>query len=155
MIKGLIRREIEARKDLVGTVLKKRELVQFDGTGATGVWVVDVDVGGNRVLRDVPVKAGSDGSRFYADINQTVLLRRNTQGRFDVIGPADRVAAQAVEKEYDLQAGTEVSSRSVGFTVNKVPFEFYQGGGVGASRWNDGVTPFPKVQILDGDGNEV
>lgn len=153
-VKRLIRREIEARSETIrGTVLSVRSLVDLDGAGSA-TWVVDVDVGGGQVLRNVAVKAGAGGDRFYAGLGQPVLLARNTQGRFDVIGPGDRVAAVAVTKTYTLGNPTPASSANTGFAIERVPFEFYQGTG-GASLWNDGTTPFPLVRIVDGDGNPV
>ncbi len=43
----------------------------------------------------------------------------------------------------------------MGFTSTREVFDFYKGGGVGFSFWNDGVNGFPKITVLDEDGNEV
>lgn len=236
-LKNLILREIRARKDfLVGTVVSSPVLRTFDASAfGAETWVVRVDVGGNRILDNVPVKA-VEGSRFYAQLGQSVLLRKNAQGRYDVVGPADRLATAAVAKQYDLNAGLLTATETRGFTFQREPFEFYGGSkalkgnpaltfnqiasaddelfrsagswtddgfaagddvliskslkndgtftiasipspdtlrfagdvlvdegpisGVGVvvpgtSRWNDGVTPFPLVRVLDGSGNQV
>lgn len=148
-----MKREVEARAQvLTGTVLSRMKIVDDDGLGSA-TYVVDVFVGKLRVFRDVAVKASSGGSRSYAALGQSVQLARNTQGRFDVIGPGDHVRAVAVLKKYVLGNTTPVSTRNVGFTSQIVPFEFYKG--TGTSLWNDGVTPFPLVRILDGDLNPV
>lgn len=157
-LKRLMRREIIARAEhLTGTVLSVRRLVDLDGQGSA-TWVVDVDIGANEVLRNVSVKAGSDGERFYAGLGQTVKLARNTQGRFDSIGPGDRANAIAVVKTYTLGVEAPVSSENRGLAIERVAFEFYKGptpGTPGTSLWNDGETSFPLVRIVDGDGNPV
>lgn len=157
-LKGAVRREVLARREaIVGRVVSHLRLTTFDGSPGGGpTWVVDVDAGdGRRVLRDVPVKAGADGARFYAQLGQSVLLRRNAAGRFDVVGPADRVPAPAVAKEYDPATGAEVSSATEGLTTTVEPFTHLQGTGAPNSKWGDGVTPFVKVTVRDGEGNEV
>jgi hypothetical protein len=126
--KLLIRREILARREtLVGTVKSDPVLIAFDGSGSGAeTWVVDVDVGGSRLLRDVPVKCGERG-RFYSQRGQTVALRRNALGRFDVVAQADRIIGTATVKQYDLNAGLETGSALQGFEVVTRALEFYQG----------------------------
>jgi hypothetical protein len=156
-LKRLIRREVRAREQIkTGTVLSVRRLVDVDGTGSAS-WVVDVDIGTGEPLRDVSVKAGSDGARFYAGLGMSVQLARNTSGRFDIIGPGDRVMQPTVVKRYSLGADTPVSTSNVGLTIERVAYEFYKGPNppVEDSLWNDGVTPFPLVRILDGEENPV
>lgn len=157
-IKRLMRREIAARSETkVGTVLSIRRLEDVDGQGSA-TWVVDVDVGAGEVLRSVNVKAGADGERFYAGLGQTVKLARNTMGRFDVIGPGDRVNSVASVKTYQLGIDVPTASANVGLSIERVAFEFYKGptpGTPGTSLWNDGQTSFPLVRIIDGDGNPV
>ena len=62
-LKGLINREIKAQKEfLVGRVLTIRELKPGDPlNGDKRVWYCDVDVGGNRILRDVLIKTAGSG----------------------------------------------------------------------------------------------
>ena len=159
-LKGLINREIKAQKEfLVGRVLTIRELKPGDPlNGDKRVWYCDVDVGGNRILRDVLIKTAGSGTRFYASQDQTVLLRRNTAGRYDVIGPADRQVGQTVFKEYALIDRSESSSTTLGFSYRREVFDYYKGPTpptAGTSLWNDGNTPFPKVTTIDAQGNEV
>lgn len=157
-LKRLMRREILSRQEqITGTVLSVRKLADLDNNNSA-TWVVDVDIGAAEPLRDVAVKAGADGERFYAGLGMTVRLARNTQGRFDVIGPGDRVNAVAVKKVYTLGVDTPVSSANQGFSVERVAFEFYEGptpGTPGTSYWNDSVHAFPLVRIVDGDGVPV
>lgn len=156
-LRRLVRQEIKARREfLVGTVLLPLEVRPYDATmvGAP-TWTTSVEVSSTRVLEEVPVKAGSDGSRAYAALGATVLLRRNAQGRFEVVGPGDRVAAFQEVKEYDFGVPTPTTTQTVGFTTRREPFEFYQGSGPPNSLWNDGVTPFPKTTIVDPNGNPV
>lgn len=158
LIKPFIRREIKARQDLVGTVISDKFL-KAANAGGSPVWVCDVNVGGEKVLRNVRIKGSSaQGSRFYADRGQTVLLRRNTQGRFQIIGPADKIASIAGVNRYTIGNATATTAAQLGFTFEVVAFEFYEGPSPptpGTSLWNDGVTPFPLVRILDADGNPV
>lgn len=155
-LKRLIRREVGTQKEtIVGTVLTETHITDFDGVGG-GVFVVDVEVGANNYLRNVPVKANRN--RFYAQIGQTVLLRRNAQGRYEVTAPGDRVASPVTEKSYDLGDGSEQSSNDLGFTSERVDLPFYETlDGISPSGvlWADGVTAFNLVRIVDALGNPV
>lgn len=152
LLKTVMRREIRARRDLVGTVVSQRELIEFN-LGASPVWVCDVDVGGNRIMCNVPIKGAETGQRFFAELGQAVALRRNTQGRYDIVGPSDKLSAIAVRKTYTLGVATPVATINEGFQISREPFEFYEG--TATSLWNDGTTPFPLVRILDGQGNPI
>ena len=159
LLKPLLRREIKSREDLVGTVVSEKFLKPYNTGSVAPMWVCDVNVGDEKLLRDVPIKgSAAQGNRFFADRGQTVLLRRNTLGRFHVIGPADRLNSVAGLNKYSIGATTPTTAAQLGFTINPVPFEFYEGptsGTPGTSLWADSVTPFPLVQILDQDGNPV
>lgn len=125
-----IRREFLNRKELlVGTVIGSARARRFDGTapGAGVMWVCDVEMGGTRPLLNVPIKAGSDGGRFFANLGSAVVLRRNLAGRFQVIGPGDRAAGEMEIIEYDLVTTAVVTQSSQGFAQVVDPFEFYQG----------------------------
>jgi hypothetical protein len=125
-IKDIFRRERRAHSEfMIGTSLKDPELVLYDAVAP--VWTIDVDVGGRRILKDVPVKAVASGGRFYAGLGQTVLLKRNAQGRFDVVGSADRKAGVAVVKSYDIESQLVTATGSAGFAVVPQPFDFYMG----------------------------
>lgn len=151
----IVRREIANRVEVVGTVLRQRELRNFEAAGSP-VWACDVDVGSNRILVDVPIKGGSGGQRFFAELGTSVLLRREANGRFYVVGPADRSVAIATKKTYTLGTLTPDSTAQEGFQAVPVPFEFYEGTGPpSGSFWNDGVTPFPLTRILDAQGNPI
>lgn len=159
-MKRLMRREIAARTEhITGTVLSIRRLEDLDGA-SSATWVVDVDVGAGEVLRSVSVKAGAGGERFYAGLGMTVKLARNTQGRFDAIGPGDRVNSIAKVKTYRLGVSAPTATSNQGLAGERVPFDFYEGptpGTPGTSFWNDGdpAHSFPLIRIVDGDGNPV
>jgi len=155
-----MRREVDQQREIIGKVISHRKMKDQDlvvPTFGSPKWVVDVDIGKNRPLRDVPIKAGGEGSHFYADLGQTVRLHRNAQGRYDIIGPGDRVTATTQITEYDLTSGDETAASTLGFTFQIVPFEYYANlpSGDGNSRWNDTVTPFPLVRVVDSLGNPV
>lgn len=155
-LKKLIRREIDSQNDTkIGTVLKDMRISDFDG-GGSGVWVTDVHIGGDEYLRNVPIKASH--TRFYAQLGQTVALRKGAQGRWEVVGPGDREIGIMDAKTYDLSDQTQQSTANVGFSFDRVPFSHYATLDAGASLgvlWADGVTPFNLVRVLDGDGNPV
>lgn len=126
--KRLIRREIRARKELiVGTVLTRRVIRAFSPSATAPVWVVDVDIGGNNVLQNVPIKSGGDGSRFYADQGQTVLLRRNALGRWQVIGPGETKIGQLTVETFDPNTAVSGGTAAQGFTVVTEPLHYLKG----------------------------
>ncbi len=143
------------KETIQGTVLTDLHLVHYGNTGLAAVWVCEVDVGGSRHLTDVPVKAGSNGEHFFAQRNQTVLLRRNTGGRYEIIGPGDKRQGIANVKTYSLGITAPSASVTRGFSSVPVPFDFYEeldGGAPLGSFWNDGQNKFNLVQIKDEDG---
>ena len=122
----LIRQEIIAREQtIVGKVVRGKRLVEFDGSHP--VWVVDVDIGAEKLLKKVPVKGGSTLKRSYADVGQTVTLRRNALGRFDVVSPGDRVAGITKTKSYDYSTGTPTVLPDIGFGYQIESYDYYQG----------------------------
>lgn len=150
-VRQLIKREIQSSREyIVGQVLTQPEISLY--TPLSTMWVCDVTIGDDlRRLEKVPIKALINGDRGYARAGQTVLLRKNTAGRYDIIGPADRVTGKVVKKTYTIDLPTETSSANLGFATRREPFEYY---GINAA-WNDGVTPFPLVTITDPDGNPI
>ena len=155
-LKKLSRREIRAQNDsLIGTIIKAPNVIIFDANDA-GCWVVDVEIGSNQYLKDVPVKAIEN--RFYAQLGQIVSLRRNAQGRFEVVGPGDRVTSPMVIKEYNIGVTSAVSSTDYGFGYDRVPFSYYatlDGGAPLGVVFGDGSTPFNYVRIVDAQGSPV
>jgi hypothetical protein len=128
--KELIRREFLSRKEmLVGTIIGAARADRFDGVapGAGVMWVCDVEIGSNNPLFNVPIKGGSHLGRDFASLGQTVLLRRNLLGRYQVVGPGDRAAAPLNTIEYDLVTQDVAATTSRGFATVQDPFEFYQG----------------------------
>jgi hypothetical protein len=122
----LIRQEIISREQtIVGKVVRGKRIVEFDGSAP--VWVVDVDIGAEKLLKKVPVKGGSTLKRSYVDVGQTVTLRRNALGRFDVVGPGDRVAGVTKTKSYDYATGTPTVLPDIGFGYQIESFDYYQG----------------------------
>lgn len=158
-LKNLIRREVKARaQTIIGTVVTTRVLTQFDQT-ATGspVWTCSVDIGTKRLLPNVPIRTTGKDGLAYADVGRSVQLRRNAQGRFEVVGPGDHVVGAMVVKQYDAD-GVETSSVNQGYSSETLPYSYYAGptpGVPGTSRWNDGSTSYPFVRVIDADGNPV
>ena len=157
-LKQLITREQKALKDQIrGRIMSSPVQKNFDLIGIQFLqWVSDVDVGGDLLLRDVPIKINGPKARFYARRNSPVFLQKDAQGRYQIIGPADRSQEQGNLIEVDEDTGIAAAPIDIGFTLRIEAFEFYEGTGIpGGSLWNDGVHGFPAVTKLDADGNEV
>lgn len=152
----LIRREMRTQGDRVGTIISEMTITDFDGNGA-GVFSADVEIGSNNFLKGLPVKA-NNGGRNYASLGQTVLIRRNAQGRYEVVGPGDRLSTAVEEVGYDLAAQTPESTIDFGFGSERVDYDFYatlDGTAPLGVLWADGVTPYNLVRIIDAQGNPV
>jgi len=137
-ISKVIVREINARRPtIMGKVVSQRYRLEFQA-GQFPVWVADVDVGGERVFRDVPIKGGTDGTVRYADRGQTVALSRNSLGRFDIIGPGDRLIGTTVVKDYVVSTGADAGTGvDFGFTSAAEPYSFYRGPATLATNHGD------------------
>lgn len=157
-LKKLITREIKSvRQQIRGKVVSDPVQKNFDVSGGQFfTWVADVDVGGDQLLRDVPIKINGPKARFYARLFSPVFLEKDAQGRYQIIGPADRVTRQGNLIELDEDTDVFAAPIPIGFTTVIQAFEFYEGTGIpGGSLWNDGVHGFPEVTNFDDQGNEV
>ena len=157
-LKELIRREnLSIKQQIRGRMMSDPVQKNFDVIGiAQLTWVADVDIGGDQLLRDVPIKINGPKARFYARRDSPVFLEKNEQGRYQVIGPADRQRQQGTLCLLDEDDGIVSQAGAIGFDLVVRPFEFYINTGVpGESFWNDGVHGFPEITKLDADGNEV
>lgn len=145
----LIRREIKARREFItGKVLTPMNVLFFGPGSTSTVWVVDVDIGDPlRRLQDVPIKMVNN-NRLYASLGASVLLRRNTAGRYDIVGPADVATGTTTKKTYTIDVPTAAASVDLGFDFRVEVFTYYGDN----SLWADGVTVFPKVTVIDPDG---
>lgn len=148
-LKSLMRREVDRQRDhRIGTVLSEMRLTDFD-SGGSGVFVVDIEIGSNNYLHDVPVKGLRD--RFHAQLQQTVELRRGAQGRWEVVGPGNRALVGGGIKTYDLSARTNQTTTTQGWVSDRVDFDYYQtvdGAAPLGVLFGDGVTPFGFVRIV-------
>lgn len=149
----LISRDIRARQEIRrGTVLSAPRRLNFDPSAITSnVYVVDVDLGGRRPIRNVPVKSVSGiGGRAYALPGKAVEIQRNAGGRWIVIGPADRVTSTGTVTVLDEAAGTTSVGVPIGFTSIPRFFDYWE---APENVW--GKIGFGDTIIVDGDGNEV
>lgn len=156
-LKNLINREVDRKQERIrATVLTEPELKNFDFIGAQfPTWVANVDIGADQVIRDVPIKIDGPKARFYARVGSPVWLQKDAQGRYQIVGPADRVKTQAGVTEINEDTGVATSVGNQGVTSTREVYDFYKGGGVGSSFWNDGVHGYPAVTVRDADGNEI
>jgi hypothetical protein len=117
-----------------------------------------VNTGGRKILRNIVVKANG-GSRAYARKGLPVMLQKNAQGRWEVIGPSDRIISPALVSEVDLELGTVVSQPDEGFSLAQRPFSHFRGGltsqstPAGEGLW--GANTFSSSIVVDGSGAEV
>ena len=129
-LKRLIARELatKGRDRLRGTVASEPAQKFFDPTGLKALtWVVDVDVGGKQLLRDVPIKINGPQARLYAKVGFPVFLERDEMSRWQVVAPADRRIGVAVIQELDEDLETAAGAGNFGFTVTREVFDFYKG----------------------------
>ena len=128
-INDLIRRSLKAKASTrIGTVMTTPVMFNMDNSaGGAPVWVVDVEIGSNRLLKNIPVKSGSDRSIEYAKRGMAVKLERTAYGRWVVVGPGDRVTAPLVIKHYDINTKVASSTVSRGFSVFRPGIDYYQG----------------------------
>lgn len=148
----LISRDIRARQELRrGTVLTDVRVVDFDTSGLTStVFVVDVDIGANRVIQNVVVKSSTgQGAREFAQQGKAVEIQRNAGGRWIVIGPSDRIRGTGQVQLLDESTDTATASTDEGFGFGRRVFTYYADNGA----W--GVAGFGNSVALDASGNEV
>lgn len=130
-----IRSEIIGREfEFIATVISEPQLIHFDLSGPSEskgapTWVVDLEIGGNRPALNIPIKASGSGSNFYAQLGQTVKVRRTALGRMFVVGPGDTTIATKNTNFYDLVTQSTIpdSTQATGFSRQILPFEFYMG----------------------------
>lgn len=129
--KDLVTREIKRTigiQRIRGRVLSNPTRRNFDVTGiASPTWCVDVDIGADVVLRDVPVKIGGHHARSFARLGSPVFLERDAQGRYQVVSAADRTNAQGNLRVLNEDTGVMTDGGSAGFTFARMPFTFYKG----------------------------
>ena len=127
-LQRLIQREFTSKEAIrIVTVIGDKRLIQMNQSLTAPMWVTDVEFGGGRPVGNVPIKS-INGSMFYAQRGQTVQVRKSVLGRWQIVGPGDRVAAVQVTKEYDLTTGTQVGGDiNTGFSFIRRAYEFYGG----------------------------
>ena len=149
----LIERDIRARQEFRrGTVLTDAKRVNYDLSGVTStVYVVDVDIGAARPIRDVIVKSSSGiGGRAYAQVGKPVDIQRNQGGRWFCVGASDRVRNVGEVQEFDEATETFSVGVSDGFTSLIRPYDYWQDSAnqYGSRGWGASI-------VVDADGNEV
>jgi hypothetical protein len=127
--KRLIAREINARRERIRGVVVSHPLQRnFDPGGALFfTWVADVDIGADKVLRNVPIKINGPKARFYARPGSPVFLEKDAQGRYQIISPADRIPKQAEVRLFSEVTGLFADGGFQGNTFQREPYEFYKG----------------------------
>lgn len=148
----LIERDIRARQEVRrGTVLTEPKLLNYDTAALERtVYVVDVDIGGSRPIRDVPVQSASGlGGRAYARQGKGVEIQRNAGGRWMVIGASDRIKNTATVQLLSETTEIATAGTSEGVTFGRRALDYYSNN----LAW--GTIGFGNDVILDAQGNEV
>jgi hypothetical protein len=148
----LIERDISARQETRrGTVLTKPRLLNYDTASINRtVFVVDVDIGATRPVRDVVVKSSSGkGGRAYAEVGKAVDIQRNQGGRWVVIGASDRIRATGEVQELNEATDTFSAGVPIGFTSRIRPYDFY------SANLSYGIKGYGSSEIVDGNGVEI
>ena len=155
-LRDFVKREVRAGgESITGTVLTPPKLKNF-GAGESSVWVADVAIGSNRQLKNLPIKGGANRSRSYADLGQSVNLRRNTGEKFQIVGPGDKIIAVTQIKTYTIGDINPLATTQQGQQILRRPFSYYKGdlpGAPNSGLW--GTAGFPKIDTVDGDGNPI
>ncbi len=151
----LIERDIRARQEIRrGTVLTEIRLLDYNPGGNTlernPVWVVDVDIGASRPVRNVIVKSPTGrGGREFASFGKAVEIQRNAGGRWIVIGTSDRIRNTTTIQTLNETTNLSTDGAAEGFTFVRRPYDFYLlNGTYGSAGYGDTFT-------ADADGNEV
>jgi len=148
----LINRDIKARQETRrGTVLTDPRLLNYDTASINrSVFVVDVDIGATRPLRNVLVKSPvGAGGRGFAARGKAVEVQRNAGGRWIVVGASDRINSTSAVQLLDESNDTVSTGPPRGHTSIRRPFNYY------SVHLSWGQRGFGDSIILDAEGNEV
>lgn len=148
----LIDRDIRTRTEVRrGTVLSEPKLLNYDTAAIDRtVYVVDVDIGATRPLRDVIVKSASgQGGRAYAQVGKAVEVSRSEGGRWFTIGAADRIRNAGEVQEFDEETETFTAGTPDGYTARRRPYDYY------ANNGTYGQAGYGDTFLVDSEGNEV
>lgn len=156
--KELISREITGASDVLrGQIVSPVTFKLFDPSGAKDLTpVADVDVGSNRIVRNVIVRQAGARGRAFAQIGLAVEIRRGQRGRWVVVGPSDRVPKFGTVVELDEDTGGTTALPNDGVDVVKQAYDYYRGdlpGTPGSGLY--GTPGYPKYLQVDALGNEV
>lgn len=125
----------DAQKELNGRVLTRPSQLLTDGISL--IYVVDVEIGEGKVLKNVPV-ARANRELIYADVGSAVRLRRTDSGGYEVVG-----------------FSKEVPGTYIRVPVTIAPFRFGDAGTLSGSAPGSIITPLPPIvapiQIVIGD----
>jgi len=148
----LANRDIRSRQEVRrGTVLTDLHTVAYDpSTLSATVFVVDVDIGATRPIRDVIVKSSSGtGGRAYASAGRAVEIQRNQGGRWFVIGAGDRIRNVGEVQDFDEATESFDAAVSAGFTSARRTYDFY------GTNGTYGQAGYGHAVIVDTNGDEV
>lgn len=89
----------DAKDEIDGKALTRPALLATDG--AVLAYVVDVDIGKNVILRNVPI-ARNNRSLVFTDAGAAIRLRRTRSGRYEVVGLSNELPGTYTTFSVDL-----------------------------------------------------
>lgn len=133
----------DAAAEMDGKVLTRPALLVTDGSAET--YACDVDCGLGQPLRNVPIAPGNR-ALVYADVGAAVRLRRDTAGRYEVVGFSKTQPGTYTRIEVDIATAALGAPQSVGIRSRPLTYEELAtlGGGYG-------IAPYGAVGIFQGD----
>lgn len=155
---ALLDQRIQQKKTRIrGIILADPELALFNSGETTNTWVVNVDVGDDdNFVEQALVKAGSGNSRSYARRGQAVFLERGENGRWMVIGPADRRPGTTSVIEVDqLANNAQTIQAAEGFTTASKAYDYFATINPATGNTFYGESSYRNYRVLDSSGNEV
>lgn len=144
LLTDLAQAEIRDAKDEIdGKVLTRPALLVTDSVAET--YACDVDIAQTNPLRNVPIAPGNR-ALVYADVGAAVRLRRNTAGRYEVIGFSKTQPGTWTRIEVDVATAALGAPQSVGLHSRALTYAELAtiGGGYGTA-------PYGAVGIFHGE----
>lgn len=139
----LTRAEIRAAAaEIDGKTLTRPALLASDGSALT--YCVDVDIGYEYPLRNVPLAAGNR-ELVYAEVGAAVRLRRSPSGRYEVVGFSKREPGTYTRIPVDVAAGTFGTPVAVGLSSRLLGY------GELATFGGYGLVPYGAIAVFKGE----
>jgi hypothetical protein len=132
----------DAAPEIEGKTLSRPALLYTDGSGST--YAVDVDIGLEDPLRNVPIAAGNN-QLVYAETGAAVVLRRTASGQYKVTGFAKEMPGTFIRVPVTIETLTLGPAENLSLSSRPLTLEelgLYAGG--------FGLCPFGAIAVFRG-----